>query len=258
MYYTFEAYKHQRENRDFGRKFHKLCEAIALSGMSFDQYWREHAIPVLRNSVVCESPDEVLSMMCEAGSNWNPLNWARNAYNAMFGKGGGATPASPPVPDATGAGGVTGAMAGPPNDGGPSLEAPDPRIAKARQALEGTVNNIKNKFMAAMKDFHKAISDDAKKTGDAKAWKMAELFYKQMMQTVTPQADSFLKNLKINFTKPGEAPSWQQDFQKQARAMQAGQTAKNQAAMKQRLKDPAVQAKLDAQKVRRVAKPSRT
>src|SRR4051812_18127775 len=85
MYTSFTEFKAKREQADFNQKFDGLCEAIAVSGIGFDQFWQHHALPILPRAESCSSEEQLLSEF-----NWgmmNPMNW--------FGGGQGQQPAAP-------------------------------------------------------------------------------------------------------------------------------------------------------------------
>lgn len=216
----FADFKSRKEAEKFNLGFNELCESIVASGMDFNTYWKEHGLPALINSQAQQTTEELLV-------EFNPLSAAswKGLGSKIFG-GGQQAPAATTTT-------------------APTAPVADPRIEKARAGLEGSVNAIKKRFMVAMKDFHTAISNDAKKSGDAQQWKLADVFYKKMMATMQPQADQFLQNLKLNILKKGQQPAYQQNFQKQAGQMQANMQAQNTAAMKAKLQDPNVQARLD-------------
>ncbi len=74
----FNEYKSARDLYEFDKKFDVLCESIFKSGLTFEQYWKNFALPVLIESNSFEDENQLLNEI-----SYNPLNWFRkNPSNA--------------------------------------------------------------------------------------------------------------------------------------------------------------------------------
>jgi hypothetical protein len=68
----FNEYKSARDLYEFDKKFDGLCESIFKSGLTFEQYWKNFALPILIESNSFENENQLLNEF-----SWNPRNWFR-------------------------------------------------------------------------------------------------------------------------------------------------------------------------------------
>lgn len=57
MYKSFKTFKENREIMEFGRNYDALCQTIFESGMSFEEFWLEHGLPMFLQN---QESEEVL------------------------------------------------------------------------------------------------------------------------------------------------------------------------------------------------------
>ena len=217
QYKTFVEYNENRTGQEFGSKYLTLCEAIARSGHSFDEYWENVGLPTMLKSPYMESEEELLnSLLLEF--DWgklNPMNW--------FGGGGQQQP-------------DPAAAQQPP--------APDPRMAKHQGRADAAVKSVSQKFQVAMRDFLKMVSDEAKQNNDRFTWQIAKMFHDKAIKSM----QAFAVNVKQG---QGTDPMAQQ-FQQDRGAMQANQQANMKNALQQKMQaNPAMGAKLAMQKIKK-------
>ena len=64
MYNNFNKYMAQRESQEFNQKFNILCEAISFSGILFEDYWSNVAVPTIKKSYSYSNEKELLNELC--------------------------------------------------------------------------------------------------------------------------------------------------------------------------------------------------
>ena len=213
-YIKFHEYREQREIIDFDTKFTAICEGIAHSGMTFDDFWREHGLPVLINSVQYENVNELMEAW------YNPFSW--------FGGGGQSGVDVHKQNQQAQAGQFFGDMEknDPVNQANAAREK---KLGQFQQKADQMVQNIKQRFSVAMKDFLKSVTDDAKTQNDPHMWKIAQSFHQRIMQAAQPVIQSF--SMKARSGKADYA----QQFGTERDAMMQGQQKTRTDALKQRL-----------------------
>lgn len=226
MYQTFREYREQYESNKFDNRFTRLCEGLAESGLDFEQYWEQQAVPMLLQSETMRDEEELLNEFL--GNMFNNIG-------KMF--GGGSTP-SRGLPQTT-----------------PWIQQNDPhqRQAAAQQKklsafqakADQMVTAIKQRFAVAMKDFLKAVTDDAKNQNNPHMWQVAKSFYQKVMSAAQPAIDQFAMKAKAG------TASYANQFNQQVGQMQQGQQAANQDAIRQRGSTPEMQQKLADLRLRR-------
>lgn len=208
MRQSFREYRECRELIDFNINFSQLCEAIIKSGMSFEEYWQNHALPVLLRSESTETEDQLLVEFWSSlkgmfgGNQYDPVADMRAKQNAQ---------AQRYFQQMT-----------PGNQISPEKQE---KLAQFQKKTDQQIKNIKQRFQIAMRDFLKVVTDDAKTQNDPHMWQIAQSFYKKLMASVQPVIDQF--TLKAKFGKAG----YMDQFKQQADAMQQSR----QANMKQSL-----------------------
>ena len=55
----FNEYKSARDLYEFDKKFDGLCESIYKSGLTFEQYWKNFALPILIESNSFENENQL-------------------------------------------------------------------------------------------------------------------------------------------------------------------------------------------------------
>jgi hypothetical protein len=168
---SFQDYKKVRDSLEFDIRFNSLCESIALSGMSFDEFWENHALPALLQS--CSFSDEFMLMNEFAG----PVSQATgNALgNSVFGNLGGKVRS------------MGNAVKNWLN--GPQPVQPNPAEVQRQEKLQNfqnTVNqhvaSIQKLFTSNMHTFLKQVSDKAKTDNNPHMWQIAQSFYNRILQ----------------------------------------------------------------------------
>ena len=61
----FNEYKSARDLYEFDKKFDGLCESIYKSGLTFEQYWKNFALPILIESNSFENENQLLNEISE-------------------------------------------------------------------------------------------------------------------------------------------------------------------------------------------------
>lgn len=217
MKHSFKNYRTQRENQEFGQKFNTLCEAIAVSGVRFEDYWANVAVPTLTESFSYSNEEELLNEF----------------WKSLFG-GGKQAPQGTPVdltnfdPNAQPQSDMITRMGQWQNDQKAKAEAErqaarQKKLGAFQQTVDQHIDMMKKRFSTAMRDFLKATTDDAKNQNDPHMWKIANNFYKKIMSVSQPVVDEFKMQAKFG------ANSYKDEFSKEKNAMTQ--------TMKQRLQD---------------------
>lgn len=207
---SFQSYKADRDIVEFDNKFTGLCESIVLSGVDFDSYWQSHGLPTLLKSEVCQNDEELLVEFGMGG--W----FGRDRQQPMQRPG-----MSQPDPNAD-------QFFQQMTQNDPANQANMARqkkLANFQKKVDQNVSTIKNRFMVAMKDFLKAITDDAKSQGDPHMWQIAQSFYKKILASAQPVVDQFKMTGKFG------TGAYKDQFNKERGMMQQN----HQANMKQNL-----------------------
>lgn len=195
MALRFSEYKSARESAEFSAKFNALCEAIAISGIKFETYWTEHFLPTINESAHVADADELLNEF----------------WGNLF--GGGPKKPEGPAPDFSSVGQPSasqqmmdrlGQWQNDPKALGSKASvdaakeaARQKKLADFQSRLDKEIENVKQRFSTAMKDFLKAMTNDAKMKNDPHMWKIAQGFYNKIMSAAQPVADSFKVNAKF-------------------------------------------------------------
>ncbi len=209
MYKRFSEFKEQRETQAFVDQFNQICEGIASSGLSFEAYWAESALPTLLESNSLANDEELMLEF---------MGRMKGLFNRMMGRQ--QAPAKPAAPQMS-----------------PEQQQ---KVDRYQQQADKMVDQIKQRFTVSMRDFLKAVTDDAKTQGNPHMWKVAQSFYQKIMSTAQPVMDQFKMKAKI-----GKA-DYKDQFNRERGSMQQNQ----QAAMKQRLmSQPGAQQHLDKARV---------
>jgi hypothetical protein len=217
MKHSFKNYRTQRENQEFGQKFNTLCEAIAVSGVRFEDYWANVAVPTLTESFSYSNEEELLNEF----------------WKSLFG-GGKQAPQGAPVdltnfdPNAQPQSDMITRMGQWQNDQKAQAEAErqaarQKKLGAFQQTVDQHIDMMKKRFSTAMRDFLKATTDDAKNQNDPHMWKIANNFYKKIMSVSQPVVDEFKMQAKYGTS------SYKDEFAQQKNAMTQ--------TMKQGLKD---------------------
>ena len=88
MYKSFSEYAVRQEVNEFDGKFSNLCEAIYFSDLDFDEYWAEHAIPILlegNHSSSDELLDKLLDEQIDPSSKWASVGQGLGKVGRWFG-----------------------------------------------------------------------------------------------------------------------------------------------------------------------------
>lgn len=215
MYKTFDSFYEERNDQQFAEQFHALCENIALSEMSFEQYWQEHAVPVLVENGY-ESTDELFGLLEAApglvtrglgaaaghlgrwgqrfgrwgadklrqGANYlgrelSPEQWA--AHGREFGRA------------AAGAYGANRAQQQPQmSDEDMERDARrQVRLNQGQQDLDRIVAQMKSEFKKQMRDFLGAMQTNSLRNSSKLEFDAAKAFYDKMMKTAAPVLDDY-------------------------------------------------------------------
>lgn len=213
----FSEYLENREFQIFEDKFNSICESIAFSGVDFDEWWYEKAIPQFSRS---RDEEQLLKVWSEAFPAW------RNPYFPWL-KPAGWTPAQLQGPPQQPGQPVHGWI-DPPPPGSTQRSAPQaatqPQKGMGMQTFkknaETMTADVKAKFAQAMKIFLKSITDEAKTQNNPHLWQLAKGLYDRVMQSAN--------NLKVDVQK-GPA-DYKNQFNKERDAMQQSKmgTMKNQ------------------------------
>lgn len=186
MYKTFNLYSEERQDHEFQEQFDELCANIVLSDISFEEYWENHALPVLLNCGF-ENEKDLLSEFNWGGSMMNPSNWGSANRNL----GGGA-----PQTDQ-----YNQRMRG----NNQSMQNGDEeremrrqtKLKQYQQTIDQSVQNVKNEFIKQMRDFLSAMQSNATQENDYIGWKIAKAFYDRLMKASQPMIDNFAMKAKF-------------------------------------------------------------
>lgn len=207
----FQDYVAKRELAAFDSKITELCEAIVASGIEFDQFWSEHALPTILQASHA-SEDELIAEF------FGPFRGMRSLFGAQQPAQSQpqAAPAQMPQPAA------------------PALDPNDPnhprqqKLARFQQKADQQIASIKQRFQVAMKDFLKAVTDDAKSENDPHMWQIAKSFHQKLMAAAQPVLDQF--KLTARFGKA----SYTNQFAKEAGQMQQNKRSQTMDALRQK------------------------
>lgn len=205
MKFDFQEYKEQRDLIEFDQKFTKLCESIISAGITFDEFWTQHGLPVLLESN--NYPDEEKLLVEFNWGMFDPRTWGTPAQAPNQAPNQAQTPQQTPQLD----------------------PIKQQKLDNFQKKVDQQIGVIKQRFNVSMKDFLKAVTDDAKTQSDPHMWQIAKSFHKKIMDTAKPVMDEF--QMKAKFGKAGYADQ----FNQQAGAMQSNQQAQRTNDMKQRL-----------------------
>jgi hypothetical protein len=196
---SFSNYFNKRQLVEFDDKFNSLIEAIALSGKDFDDAWKEDIFPVLLNSEAYSNEEDLLN---EFLGNWfgkKPAtgggpdhNWLMKNDPSYLNKN------------------VSNFTADKDSNRHDWFMKNDPRYAKNFN-LQNKLNNyqgkinqqtedIKKRFQIAMNNFLQAMHSDAMNQKDGDLYKIANSFYKQIMNASSPVIQNFKR--KASFGTP--------------------------------------------------------
>lgn len=166
MYLKWNQYRQTREEAGFNQKIDKLCETIAVSGLTFGQWWLGAGLPALIEG----NYDSAEQLLVEAW--YNPLSWGR-------GQGTGMDPVGP--------GNSGGVMQNPPSDAGPDLARKD--ISPDVQAkIKASAAKIKQELGRAL---HGVVSQ-MKQNRDSVGYQVANI----LLQRLDGQVDQITGQLK--------------------------------------------------------------
>jgi hypothetical protein len=262
----FSEYREMRDTIEFDRKFSLLCESIARSGYTFDEWWSHQALPILTEAYRYDNEEELMlefmggvgsAMGNMAGRAWQGVKnlgrgaahgWGAGQQAAGQWQPQGAAGAEQPMdippenfvdPNAAAAGGQqppmqdpNAAAAGGPEAAAQQAPAMSPekqqRLDAFQRGIDQSTDQIKQRFSGAMRDFLQAVQGDAKQQDNAHMWQIAKNFQKQVMDAAQPAIDSFKQTAKYGQRQQG---GYQDQFAQDRGAMQQGQ----QADLKSRL-----------------------
>ncbi len=227
MKLSFQNYKSQRELVDFDCKISDLCEAIVNSGIGFDVFWEKHALPILlSNESHIANDEELLNEL------WNPFRRPQqNMEPPVVSNPIGRSNMEPPVvSNPIGQSSMQPPIINPPQSAqaNPNDERRQQKLAKFQQKADQQINSVKQRFQVAMKDFLKAVTDDAKSQNDPHMWQIAKAFHQKLMAAAQPVIDQFKLNAKF-----GKA-SYTDKFSQEAGQMQGNKRNDAMQALRQR------------------------
>lgn len=177
---SFQQYKSVRDLSEFDKKFTGLCESIVKSGIEFDKFWQEHALPVLLHSESCADEDQLILEFFGT----NPMAQQM------------PQPFSQPVPFHTPQQmpQAPQQMQQMPQQG---VDPKQQKLEKFQQKIDQQIDTIKKRFQVAMKEFLQAVTDDAKTQGDPHMWQVAQNFHKKITAAVEPVMAQFKQRAKF-------------------------------------------------------------
>ncbi len=175
-YPEFKTFVESVTEDEFNQQFEDLCTHIALSDMTFEEFWNTHAIPMLLETT-SSSENELLV-------EFGLPKW-------MGGQGMFNKPVHP--------------MAQKMGQSHKDQQTADmerkqaARDAKLQQ-YQGTVNQaiqqVKNKFVQSMRDFINVMGSEAKSSNDYISYKVAKSFYEKIMKAAEPIINQFAMTAK--------------------------------------------------------------
>lgn len=206
MRITFNEFAQKQEEMKFAQDFDNLCAQIVESGLPFEEFWKNQAIPVLLET---NSTTET-QLLTELGlPRW------------MGGQGMFKPSVNP----------MTQQM----SQNHQAMQQADMQKKQAAreaklQQYQGTVNQaiqtVKHEFVKSMREFLGAMTTNAKNANDYTGYKVAKAFYEKIMGAAQPIIDKFAMTAK--YGKRDDS-----DFNRERTAMNQN----HQAAMKQQLGD---------------------
>jgi hypothetical protein len=210
MKHSFKNYRTQRENQEFCQKFNTLCEAIAVSGVRFEDYWANVAVPTLTESYSYSNEEELLNEF------WKSL------FGGGKQQGRQETPVDLTNFDPNPQSDMITKMVKWQNDQKAKAEAErqaarQKKLGAFQQTVDQHIDMMKKRFSTAMRDFLKATTDDAKNQNDPHMWKIANNFYKKIMSVSQPVVDEFKMQAKFG------ANGYKDEFAQQRGAMAQSQ-----------------------------------
>lgn len=202
MYKSFSEYAVRQEVNEFDGKFSNLCETIYFSDLDFDEYWTEHALPILLEGNHSSSDELLDKLLDEQGAitrrlgrgaghvaNWFSDKWKKGKERWKAGKQAyqqarsgeetgdkwnsetGQWEKSPePAPAPAGGGGSS----DPVNLGGPEapevtapapLGATPPPLPAANPELDHAVTGVKKQFSQSLRGLVNSMKGQALKAG---------------------------------------------------------------------------------------------
>jgi len=204
MALTFSEYKKTRDQNNFDQKFNKLCEGIVLSNLSFEQYWENYAIPTLLESTFVSDEEQLLNEFFGLFGGKKQNN-NTNSPNFDFLN----EPKQTPKPYGSGVSSVNSPGTGVSSTNDPDLiqnyqamqkDAQErrkaERLGQFQKNIDTQIETVKQRFSTAMKDFLKAMTNDAKQSNDPHMWKIAQNFYKKIISVAQPVVDEFKMQAK--------------------------------------------------------------
>ena len=204
---TFIEFAESKKEQLFAEQFDNLCCDILNSDMPFEQFWTEHAIPVLLNSQALNESE----LLNELG--WPKWMGGQGVFNKQ------------PHPMAQKMG-----QAYQDQQAAAMQQKNDARQAKL-QKHQGTVNqsiqSVKNQFVQSMRDFINAMSTKAKMDNDYVTYKVAKTFYQKIMGAAQPIIDKF--NMTARYGKRDDGD----EFNKERETLMNAERSKQAAAQRQ-------------------------
>ena len=232
---SFAQYKEKRELQDFDAKFSSVCENIARSGLSFEQFWTECGLPIVLESEkhLDETGllNEFLGIQNWKNSTANPGNWFGGNQGVSW-SGNKATNPNDPFQKGLATMGQQKADAAAAQQAAQQA-AMQQRLQQYQGQVDKAIPIIKQQFAQAMRAFLKQAGDTAMKANDKIAYLVAQKFYNQIMQTAQPVIDKFALQ-----AKQGQSPETKQHLGNFGKGV-AGMQQANQAAIKARAPGPA-------------------
>lgn len=190
---TFLEYNENRNGQEFGMKFATLCEAIARSGVPFEKYWEQVGLPTILQSPYMVNEDELMEGMFDGIKNF--FGFGPSASQQMR--------QNAPTPDW-----ITQHHAQQQAQAAQQQRGMNRHQGRADAALK----NVSTKFLTAMRDVLKTLTDEAKTNNDRFTWQIAKMFHDKAVGAV--------KNMAVN-VKQGQDPMASQ-FNQDRSAMQQG------------------------------------
>lgn len=210
MYKTFLEYNENRNDKVFGSKYATLCEAIANSGVSFEQYWENVGLPTVLKTPYMKNEDELLIEF------WKGLG---QKIGGMFGRQQTPAPAAP-------------------------ADAPQqPHRSQGR--ADASAKSVSDKFQVAMRDFLKSVSDEAKQNNDRFTWQIAKMFHDKAlksMQNFAIKASSGQDPMADQFKQDSSAMQGQKQADMKQQLMQKRGNSATSGGMGTNVGGPPVQA----------------
>lgn len=213
---SFAQYKEAKETQEFDALFSLVCENIVASGLTFDEFWTQHAIPVLMESDKHEDEMDLLSELNWDKSKLNPSNWSV-ANKGVSWSGEKSDPMAPGLDilrqqnAAKKPGTPENFLSNldvPPQSNDPNFLARAGAHDKARDVvrqqklgvgqkqIDQSIAKLKQQFAQAMQQFLKAANDNAIRSGDKIGFIVARKFHHKLMKAAQPVLDDFALKAK--------------------------------------------------------------